>query len=381
MEYRKLPRGEERISTLGLGGEHLIGLAPQEVVEIFDFAMVNGVNILDIYMPEPEVRSNIGNALQGRREKMLIQGHLCATYQGGQYKRTRNLEQSKIAFDDLLTRLKTDYIDFGMIHYVDKEHDYEKVLRSGILAYAQDLKRQGIIRHLGFSTHNPLIAQKLIETGDMDLFMFSINPAYDLDETNNDDVDALVEFKGMKGDTKGMAPLRAGLYADCERQGIGITVMKALGAGRLLSAQDNPFGQALSVAQCMHYCLTRPAVLSCMLGIHSLDELKEALKYYQATDEEKDYTAIASSPRYAMAGKCMYCNHCLPCPSDIDIAAVLKFLDLATIGEQVPETVRGHYLALAANADDCIQCGDCETNCPFGVTIMDKMTQAQALFP
>ncbi len=278
MEYRKLPRGEERISTLGLGGEYLIGLPLQETVEIFDLAMANGVNILDIYMPEPEVRSNIGTALQGRREKMLIQGHLCATYQGGQYKRTRNLEQSKIAFDDLLTRLKTDYIDFGMIHYVDKQHDYEKVLRSGILAYAQDLKRQGIIRHIGFSTHNPLIAQKLIETGDMDLFMFSINPAYDLDETNNDDVDALVEFKGMKGDARGIAPLRAGLYAECERQGIGITVMKALGAGRLLSAKDSPFGQALSVAQCMHYCLTRPAVLTCLLGIHSLDELKEGLE-------------------------------------------------------------------------------------------------------
>jgi predicted aldo/keto reductase-like oxidoreductase len=59
----------------------------------------------------------------------------------------------------------------------------------------------------------------------------------------------------------------------------------------------------------------------------------------------------------------------------------MKFLDLATVGEQVPETVRAHYLALEANADDCIQCGDCETNCPFGVAIMEKMTQAQAVFP
>jgi predicted aldo/keto reductase-like oxidoreductase len=380
MEYRKLPRGEERISTLGLGGERLIGLSAKEVVEIFDHAMANGVNILDIYMPEPEVRSNIGLALQGRREKMHIQGHLCATYQDGQYKRTRNLDQSKFAFDDLLTRLKTDYIDFGMIHYVDTEADYAKVLRSGILKYAQDLKNQGIIRHLGFSSHNPIIAQRLIATGDMDLFMFSVNPAYDLDATNNDDVDALTEFKGMSGENLGIAPLRAGLYAESERMGIGITVMKALASGRLLSAQDSPFGAALSVTQCMHYCLTRPAVLSCLLGIHSLDELKEALKYYEASDEEKDFTAIARSPWYAMAGMCVYCNHCLPCPSNIDIAAVFKYLDLATIGEQVPDTVRGHYLVLEANASDCIQCGDCEQNCPFGVEIIEKMEQAQAVF-
>ena len=380
MDYRKLPRGDENLSTLGIGGEHLIGMPPQAVVELFDYAIDNGVNMLDIYMPEPEVRTNIGLALQGRRDKMHIQGHLCATWQGGQYTRTRDLDQSKFAFDDLLTRLKTDYIDFGMIHYVDEEHDYEKVLHSGVLELAQALKRQGAIRHLGFSTHNPIIAQKLIALDDFDIFMFSINPAYDLDTTNNDNVDALVEFKGMQGDTLGPAPLRAKLYADCERRGIGITVMKALGAGRLLTAQASPFGEALSVAQCMHYCLTRPAVLSCMLGIQSLDELKQALKYFGASPEEKDYTAIARSPRYAMAGICMYCNHCLPCPSDIDIASVIKFLDLATLGDQVPDTVRGHYLALEANASDCIQCGDCETNCPFGVHIMEKMEQAQALF-
>jgi len=380
MEYRKLPRGEEEISTLGLGGEHLIGMSPDEVMAIFDFAMANGVNMLDIYMPEPEVRSNIGRALQGRRERMYIQGHICATYQNNQYTRTRDLDQSKYAFDDLLTRLKTDYIDFGMIHYVDEAPDLEEVLRSGIFDYARGLKRQGVIRHLGFSTHNPIIAKKLIATGEIDLFMFSINPAYDLDSTNNDDVNALIEFKAMNEAGVGVAPLRAGLYADSEKAGIGITVMKALGAGRLLSAQDSPFGQALSVTQCMHYCLTRPAVLSVMLGIHSLDELKEGLKYFTASDQEKDYAVIARSPKYAMTGKCMYCNHCLPCPSNIDIATVMKFLDLATIGGQVPETVREHYSALPANAGDCILCGDCEKNCPFGVSIIEKMLQAQKVF-
>ena len=143
MEFRKLPRGQESLSTLGLGGEYLIGLSTQEIVELFDLAMANGVNILDLYTPEPEVRNNIGLALQGRREKMHIQGHICATYQDGQYQRTRNLDQSKFAFDDLLTRLKTDYIDFGMIHYVDEEADYGEVIRSGILDYAKDLKKTG----------------------------------------------------------------------------------------------------------------------------------------------------------------------------------------------------------------------------------------------
>jgi uncharacterized protein len=380
MDYRKLPHGQERLSTLGIGGEYLIGMPTQAVVQIFDHAMRNGVNMLDVYMPEPEVRDAIGIALQGRRAAMHIQGHLCATYQHGQYKRTRDLDQTKFAFDDLLTRLKTDYIDFGMIHYVDKPADYEELLRSGILKYARDLKRQGTLRHIGFSSHNPEIAASLIALGDFDLFMFAVNPAYDLDSANNADVEALTEFKGMADGNVGMAPLRAGLYAQSERLGVGITVMKALAGGSLLRLQTSPFGEALSVPQCMHYCLTRPAVLSCMLGIASLDELKQALSYYQASEQEKDFTAIARSPRYAMAGRCMYCNHCLPCPSNIDIAAVFKYLDLAILGDQLPETVRAHYQALSVHASDCIHCGDCEERCPFGVEIIEKMDQALAVF-
>jgi uncharacterized protein len=380
MDYRKLPRGNERISTLGIGGEYLEGLSTKEVVGIIDHAMENGVNIVDVFMPGPDVRDNIGIALEGRREKMYLQGHFSTICQNGQYKRTRKLDEVKLSYDDLLTRLKTDYIDFGMVHYVDKEEDFEEVFSNGIFDYMRDLKRQGIIRHLGFSSHNPSIAKKFIDLGDVDIFMFSINAAYDLDSTNDDDIMALMSFEGMKEEGIGSSPLRSSLYTRCEKMGIGITAMKALGAGRLLSAKDSPFGEAMSVQQCMHYCLTRPGVLSCMMGVHSLEELKECLKYYTVSKEEKDYTAIAKSPKYAMAGKCMYCNHCLPCPAKIDIATVNKFLDLATMGENIPSTIVEHYKSLNANASDCIQCGACEKNCPFGVDIRAKMHKAVEIF-
>ena len=185
--------------------------------------------------------------------------------------------------------------------------------------------------------------------------------------------------------TPGAIPPRTAItlpvhVAECERLGIGITVMKALAGGALVTDMGSPFGQALSVPQCMHYCLTRPAVVSCLLGLHSVTELQAALKYYQASDAEKDFSLIARSSRYAMAGHCMYCNHCLPCTSNIDIAAVFKYLDLAVSADAVPETVHAHYFALSANASDCIQCGDCEPNCPFGVEIIEKMAQAEVVF-
>jgi len=380
MEYRRLPRGGEELSALGIGGENLVGLPEREVAAILDLAMAEGVNIMDVYMPNPEIRSILGRVLSGRREQMHVQGHICATFQDGQYTRSRDLALSRAAFDDLLTRLGTDYIDFGMIHYVDQEADYLQMVDNGILDYARQLKKEGTVRHLGFSTHNPAIASRMIALGDFDLFMFSVNPAYDLDSTNDDDVYALMDFKGLGEAGQNGGSSRTRLYAECARQGVGITVMKALAAGRLLRAADSPFGEALTVTQCMYYSLTRPAVLSCLLGFRSVEELRTGLGYFKASEEEKNYSAIARFPRYSMSGRCVYCNHCLPCTSSIDIAAVNKLLDLATLDGGVPETVRSHYRSLTADADDCIQCGDCERNCPFGVEIMKRMLQTREVF-
>lgn len=76
----------------------------------------------------------------------------------------------------------------------------------------------------------------------------------------------------------------------------------------------------------------------------------------------------------------MYCSHCEPCPREIDIAMVTKFLNLTLAQESVPETVREHYKLLTHHAGECIQCGACETRCPFGVGIRENMKKAAAIF-
>ena len=78
-----------------------------------------GINYLDFYTPDPNLRDRLGAALTGRREKFILQAHLCTTWKTDQYERTRKIKEVQSSFDDLLTRLGTDYIDVGMIHYVD----------------------------------------------------------------------------------------------------------------------------------------------------------------------------------------------------------------------------------------------------------------------
>ena len=380
MEYRTLGRTGLRVSEIGLGGEWFNGLTARESCAIVDAAQEKGINYIDIFMPQAPTRTNLGFALKGRREQFIIQGHLCTVFEDGQYTRTRDIEKTKRSFADLLERLHTDYIDVGMIHYVDSEEDFRTVFEGPVLAYARELKQNGAIRHIGMSSHNPHIALKAIESGVVDVLMFSINPAYDMERAETDIYD-LMEFKGMEKGGLVVDEARQRLYSACEAAGVAITVMKPLGAGTLLKVESSPFGVALTVPQCIQYCLDRNGVKVVIVGCHTVDEVLAAAKYYDTPVQERSYAHIfGAGNAIHMTGRCMYCNHCQPCPAHIDIAAVTKFLDLAAQQDSVPETVAQHYWSLSATADDCLMCGRCEPNCPFGVKIRDNMARARELF-
>ncbi|HBN55937.1 MAG TPA: aldo/keto reductase, partial [Lachnospiraceae bacterium] len=140
-------------------------------------------------------------------------------------------------------------------------------------------------------------------------------------------------------------------------------------------------GKALTVYQCIHYALTRPAVAAVMSGAKTLEEIRTGIAYETAPDEEKDYAAaFASFPRISWKGHCMYCGHCAPCPEGIDVALVTKFLNLTVAQGTVPETVREHYAVLEHTAQDCIACGACEKRCPFEVRVTENMKKALEVF-
>jgi predicted aldo/keto reductase-like oxidoreductase len=184
-----------------------------------------------------------------------------------------------------------------------------------------------------------------------------------------------------KESLKGIAPEREELYQICERENVGITVMKGYAGGRLFSAENSPFGVALTPVQCLHYALTRPAVAAVMAGCSTPKEVDAAVAYETATEDQKDYaTVLANAPYHAYSGQCTYCGHCAPCPAYIDIAMVNKLYDLAEMQEEIPATVRAHYNGLSANASDCIRCRACEKRCPFGVSIVQRMKEAVQRF-
>lgn len=347
---------------------------------LVDAAQQAGINYIDLYIPHPELRSRLGQALRGRREKFILQAHLCTVWKNGQYERTREIEEVTAGFEDLLTRLETDHVEVGMIHYVDSMEDWKTVAEGPVMEYARRLKREGRITHLGLSSHNPTAALAAVTSGLIDVLMFSVNPCYDL-QPANDDCYALWDDKNYEIPLVNMDPDREALYETCSRLGVGITVMKAFGGGDLLDEKLSPAGKALTPCQCIHYALSRPAIATVLVGAHTVDELQDSVAYETASDDEKDFaTAFASFPKISWEGHCMYCGHCAPCPKGIDVASVTKFLNLAKAQGMVPETVREHYAALSHNAGECIACGACEKRCPFKVPVIENMKAAAKLF-
>lgn len=123
-----------------------------------------------------------------------------------------------------------------------------------------------------------------------------------------------------------IAPKREELYRICEERNVGITVMKGYAGGRLFDAKTSPFGVALTPIQCLHYALTKPAVASVMAGFDIPQHVTDAVAYETASAEEKDYATVL------------------------------------------------------ANADACLECGGCESRCPFGVPVIERMKKARKIF-
>lgn len=361
MEYRVLPRGGEKISVLGLGSGSLTG-TEEEMENVIRAAIQNGINYFDMAPSEQAPFYAYAKAFTGYREKIMTQMHFGAIYKNGKYGWTRNLNDIREQFIWELNLLGTDYTDVGFVHCIDDRDDLEQVMSGRLWDYMKALKAEGKIHHLGFSSHNPDTARRLLDTGLVDMMMFSINPAYDY----------------QRGDYAiGKVAERARLYRECEQMGVGISVMKPFAGGQLLDAKTSLFKKALTHEQCFQYALDRPAVMTVLPGIRNMQDLDTALKYVTATPEEKDYSIIGEFTPQDAEGICVYCNHCQPCPKGLDVGLINKYYDLALAGDGM---AAGHYRKLPLHADDCIKCGHCESRCPFHVKQESRMDEIAAYF-
>ena len=362
MEYRINRRTGDKISVIGLGTSYIADTSERDAVEALVYAHENGINYADLATAGAKTFEYYGKAFDSVRKEMYYQVHFGANYETGEYGWSTDLETVKRSVDWQLKALKTDYIDYGFIHCMDEESDFTDYQKNGVLQFLMDMKNQGVVRHIGFSSHTPGLAHKILDTGLIDMMMFSINPGYDYQHG---------EY------ANGSASERAELYKRCEAAGIGISVMKPFSAGQLLDARTSPFGKAFSMYQCIQYALDKPGVLTVLPGIRNVEDVQKLLRFFDIPAEEKDYFAIGTLTPQDMDGVCVYCNHCHPCPMGLDIGLINKYYDLALAGD---EMAKDHYRNLSVHAETCAQCGHCESRCPFHVKQETRMKEISEYF-
>ena len=363
MEYRINRRTGDRISILGVGNSTLASAGEREAVATLELALEHGVNYYDLAASESGCFPQFGAAFAGVREQVLYQVHFGAVYGPGKsYSWTTDLETVKRSVGWQLEQLRTDYIDYGFIHCLDEEGDWDRYRSGGVLSYLEGLKAQGVVRHIGLSTHTPALARAVLDTGVVDMVMFSINPSYDYQHG---------EY------ANGSAAERMALYRRCEAEGVGISGMKAFSGGQLLNAKTSPFGKALTEYQCLQYALDKPGVLTVLPGIRNREDLKRLLGFLDADAGARDYSLISTLTPKDAEGACVYCNHCQPCPAGLDVGLINKYYDLARAGDPL---AADHYRNLSRQAGACIGCGHCDRRCPFHVDQSARMREIAAYF-
>ncbi len=355
MNTRTLGGTGLEVGVIGLGTEYLVGQPRDTVVSVVHEAIDQGVNYIDVLFAYTEYLDNMGAALKGKRDQVFITGHLGSAETDGQYRRTRDVAECEDLFHDVLSRLGTDYVDVAFLQNCDEEDDYKQVMGSGgLLELARRFQREGKAHFIGFSGHQPPVSLKASQSGEIDVLMHSIS---------------------IQGDA---TPGRKDLFHECAARDLGLVAMKPFAGGGLLQETGK---KSVTPVQCLNYALSQPGVCTVVPGLSNVKELRQALAYLDASDEEKDFSSVLTEFHEVEEGTCVYCNHCLPCPVGINVGETIRAVVTAERGRPAGRrAARSAYAALPVRASECIECEECVERCPFSVDIISRLHQARDVF-
>jgi predicted aldo/keto reductase-like oxidoreductase len=248
-------------------------------------------------------------------------------------------------------KIGNHYAELVIIATIDTEEQWNDWGQRAAERLA-DYRKQARIGHIGMSGHFASTALKAVESGLIDVLMYGIN----LTGLGNPQIEAL--------------------FQACVEREVGLVAMKPYYGGALLNYDGRP--TSITPVQCLAYTLSRP-VATAVPGVKNAEELLATLHYLDASDAERDWQTAIPLMHQELAGHCVRCNHCLPCPVDIDIGQTILYVGFNR-WNGVTNWLREWYEALPVKASACIECDVCVERCPFGVTIVAKMQEAVELF-
>lgn len=329
MEYRTLGKTNLTISRLGFGGIPIQRIDAEGTRTLMHQLKDAGVNYIDTARGYTVSEEYLGYALEGIREDFVLA--------------TKSMSRTKEAMEaDIATSLKnlrTDYIDLYQVHNPTPDQLKQVVAPGGALEALLEAKAAGKVGHLGVTAHSLDTFKMALEMDWVETIMFPYN---------------IVESQGQD------------LIHACAEKNIGFVCMKPLAGGAIEDA-----------TLALRYICANPDVTVVIPGMADPKELEQNIAAVADTapiteEEQKKFQAVRDDLGTQF---CRRCNYCQPCTAGISISNVFLFQGyLRRYG--LGDWAKGRYSALEKKASDCVDCGLCETRCPYNLPIREMLKAA-----
>lgn len=314
-----------KIKRVGFGGIPIQRISQKDTNDVINELEKQGINFIDTARGYTVSEEYIGNSLEGRREKFFI-----ATKS-----MSRSYESMKNDIEISLRNLKTDYIDLYQIHNL-KSEEYEDIFNEDKAYRALlEAKSEGKIKHIGITSHSLETIEKVVEDDKFETIQFP----YNIVEDQADDV-----------------------FKKANKKGIGIIVMKPLAGGALDDA-----------TLAIKYILSKSYIDVAIPGMDSVEQVRQntdTLKNLKLTQEDNE--KIEEIRKSLGSRFCRRCEYCLPCPVGVNIPANFLLEGYYT-RYNLKDWAIQRYEATTGKASECVNCGLCETKCPYDLPIRDML--------
>ncbi len=326
MEYVTLGRTGLRVSRLGFGGIPIQRVGAQEAKTLLDAVRAAGINYIDTARGYTVSEELIGGAIEGCRKDFVLATKSMARDKEGMAK---DIETS-------LRNLRTDYIDLYQVHNPSPEQLDQVCGEGGALEALLEAKAAGKIGHIGLTAHSLAVFEKALELDWVETFMFPYN---------------IVENQGEE------------LMRRAKEKNIAFIDMKPLAGGAI---EDGRLA--------LRYIRQNDAVTVIIPGMYSVSEVSENT---EAVDDASPLTAEESAAVEKVRQElgtnfCRRCNYCAPCTVGLNISGAFLFHGyLSRYG--LGDWAKGRYDAMSVKAGACVECGECESRCPYHLPIRQML--------
>jgi len=370
MQYRQDKYGNP-ISILGFGcmrfQQKKGKIDMEEMNREIMTAYMGGVNYFDTAYIYPGSETALGEVLErnGIRDKVYIATKL-------PHYLIKNLNELEKKFQEQLKRLRTDHIDYYLMHMLNEVETWQKLKNIGIEQWIQEKKRSGAIGQVGFSYHgNTETFCKIVDLYDWEFCQIQYNY---MDEHTQAGVNGL-------------------RYA--HKKGLPVVIMEPLRGGKLVKNLPETAKSIMAEHSVSHtpaqwgfrWLWNQPEVTCVLSGMNSTDMVEDNLKTAsevaidELSNEDKEMLhRVSTAIRAAQKVACTGCAYCVPCPKNVDIPGAFVAYNIAHSAGKGPamrEYLKSSvFRRNSTAASQCIGCGKCEQHCPQGIAIREELKNA-----